>query len=167
MASTVVFVTIILLTGTATGKYIIIMTIIITAIIMTITAAVTNLKSNIPEGEACIGEYVTFTCMTTSFSLRWIVRAQFSTKQKFFYSDQAPGTTINVRDAGLELRFELVSFTVNPMNLTSILVARANAVLDRGTIKCRATSTETLPFRILSSEQKMSQSCNARFYIKS
>ena len=125
----------------------------ITAIIMIITVAVTNLKSNMPEDEACIGEYVTFTCTTTSFSLRWIVRAQSSTKQQFFHSDQALGTTINVRDSGLELRFELVSFTVNPVNLTSILVARANAVLDHGTIECRATSTETLPFRILYGEQ--------------
>ena len=125
----------------------------ITAIIMIIIAAVTYLKSNMPEGEACTGEYVTFTCTTTSFSLRWIVRAQSSTKQKFFYSDQALGTTINVRDSGFELRFELVSFTVNPVNLTSILVARATAVLDRGTIECRATSTEALPFRILYGEQ--------------
>ena len=105
-----------------------------------------------PEGEACVGEYVTFTCTTTSFSLRWIVRAQSSTKQQFFHGDQALGTTIYVRDGELELRFELVSFTVNPVNLTSILVARATAVLDRGTIECRATSTKTLPFRILSSE---------------
>ena len=132
--------------------------IIIIAIVI-ITAAVTNLRSNIimPEGEACIGEYVTFTCTTTSFSLRWVVHAydQSSTKTvtQFFHNDQALGTTINVRDGGFELRFELVSFTVNPVNLTSILVARASAVLDRGTIKCRATSTETLPFRILYGEQ--------------
>jgi hypothetical protein len=106
-----------------------------------------------PEGEACIGEYVTFTCTTTSFSLRWTVRAQSYTKEQFFHSDQAPGTTINVRDSGFVLRFEVVSFTGNPVNLTSILVARASAVLDHGTIKCRATSTETLTFRILSSEQ--------------
>ena len=107
-----------------------------------------------PEGEACVGEYVTFTCTTTSFNLRWIVLAQSSTKQLFFHSDQALGTTIIVRDSGLELRLELVSFTVNPVNLTSILVARATAALDRGTIECRATSIETLPFRILYGEQK-------------
>jgi hypothetical protein len=121
-----------------------------------IIVAVTNLKSNIPEGEACIGEYVTFTCTTTSFSLRWIVRTQSSTKQQFFHSDEPPRTTINVRDSGLELRFELVSFMANPINLTSILVARANAVLDHGTIECRATSIETLTFRILSGEQSNS-----------
>ena len=106
-----------------------------------------------PEGEACIGEYVTFTCTTTSFSLRWTVHAQSSiTKTQSFHSDEPPGNPIDVSDSGLELRFELVSFTVNPVNLTSILVARANAVLDRGTIECRATSTETLPFRILFGE---------------
>ena len=128
----------------------------ITAIVIIIIAAVTSLRSNImPEGEACIGEYVTFTCTTTSFSLRWIVRAQSSTKTQFFHNDQALGTTINVRDSGLELRFKLVSFTVNPVNLTSILVARATAVLDRGTIECRATSTEILPFRILYGEQSI------------
>lgn len=120
---------------------------------MIITVAVTNLKSNMPESEACIGEHVTFTCTTTSYSLRWTVRAQSSTKTQSFHSGEPPGTTINIRGSGLELRFELASFTVNPVNLTSILVARASAVLDHGTIECRATSTETLPFRILYGEQ--------------
>ena len=108
-----------------------------------------------PDGDVCIGEYVTFICTTTTFSLRWTVRSQSSTmiKQQFFHSEQQPGTTINVTDSGLELRFELVSFTVNPANLTSTLVARASAELDHGTIECTATSTETLPFRILSGEQ--------------
>ena len=121
--------------------------------IIIVIIAATNLESNVPEGDACIGEYVTFTCTTNSFSLRWIVNTQSSTnKEQFFYSDQQPGTTINVTDSGLELRFKLVSFIANPVNLTSTLVVRASAELDHGTIQCRATSTETHSFRILSGE---------------
>jgi hypothetical protein len=116
---------------------------------------VTTLASNIPVGEACIGEYVTFTCITTSYSLRWTVTTQLSTIQPkivSFRNDDPLGDPINIRDSELDLRFELVSFVASPVTLTSILVARANAVLDYGTIACRATSLQTLVFRILSGE---------------
>ena len=116
---------------------------------------VTTLESNVPVDEACIGEYITFNCTTTDYSLRWTVTTQRSTirpKTVSFRSDDPLGNPINIREGELDLQFELASFVANPVTLTSILVARASAVLNHGIIDCRATSLQTLVVRLLSGE---------------
>ena len=58
---------------------------------------------------------------------------------------------INIRDNGLQLSFRFISFSENPINLTSSLTVHASGALDNANIQCAATSTEILRFRILSS----------------
>lgn len=115
-------------------------------------AAVTQLKCSIPEVEACVGENVTFTCSTTTRSLRWTITLQnlaIRPKVVAFRSSDIAGTQISINDNGLRLHF---SFVANPLNLTSTFIVHASEALDYASIECHASSTELLTFRILTGE---------------
>ena len=99
-------------------------------------------------GFACVGEDVTFSCVTSSFILIWTVTTTDRTigpRTRLFHISDNPGKSVLESTDHFHLRFELLSNADGILNST--LIAHTSTVLQNAVISCEGESTQSLVLR--------------------